>query len=392
MFGRGLAIGADDPEAIWRSLATEFATVPEAKRNTQVFRGMLEGLSSKDPKLANRLLDNAITQEPLAAWFPELQTGVAIDQKGADRLKQSLALGKSPAWRFRVLAWGRASAPVPASDLKELILAIAAKTDGLDVAIEIHHMRIFSDRQDKKSIAPELIETGRGLLNTLTPSKYHQNEDHRIGTLIKLCLTGPEGLATFKTVGENFKQALIEHQIYAHNCARLFQALFRAQPLAALDVFFGGSDAPRLCQAILDASYHHPNPLNGVSANDLIAWCDEKPTERYVLLARMISVFKGTEDGPHMEWNESALALLARAPDRIAILEQFLRRLRPMSWSGSRAVVMEARLPLLRALKTYADPAVAALATTDEARLKSEIEVEKEHERRKDRITDERFE
>ena len=392
MFGRGLAAGADDPEALWQSLAAEFATVPEAARNTQVFRGMLEGLSNKDPKLANRLLDEAITHEPLAAWFPELQTGVTIEKLGADRLKQSLVLGKAPAWRFRVLAWGKASAPIPAADLKDVILAIAAKTDGLDVAIEIHYMRIFSDREDKKPIDPTLIEAGRELLNALTFSKYHQNEDHRIGSLINLCLTGLEGLAGFKTVCENFKQALTERQVYAHNCGHLLQGLFRAQPFAALDAFFGGNDAKQSCQAILDASHHSANPLDAVPPNDLIAWCDRAPAERYALMARVITLFKSEEDKPRMEWHAGALALLEKAPDRVAALKQFIRRFRPTSWSGSRAAAMETRLPLLHALKTYADPAIAALAAADEAQLKSEIDREREYETREDRLTDERFE
>lgn len=392
MFGRGLAIGAGDPEAIWRSLATEFATVPEAERNTQVFSGMLEGLSSKDPELGNRLLDDAVTQEPFAARFPELQTGVPIEKRGADRLKQSLMLGKAPAWRFHALIYGNVTAPIPATDLKEIILAIAAKTDGLDVAMEIHHMRIFANRQEKKAIDPAFIEAGRELLNALTFSKYHQNEDHRIGTLIKLCLTGPEGLPAFQTVCENFKQALKEHQVYAHNCARLFQGLFKAQPLAALNAFFTGKDAEQFCRNILDASYHHPNPLDTVPVSDLIEWCERAPVKRYVLMARVIALSKGTEDEPHMEWRPEALALLEKAPDRVAVLKQYIRRFRPMRWSGSLAATMETRLPLLRALKTHIDPAVATLATTEEARLKSEIHRVREHETQEDRVTDERFE
>jgi hypothetical protein len=163
--------------------------------------------------------------------------------------------------------------------------------------------------------------------------------------------------------------------------------LFKAQPLAALDAFFEGSNAERFCQAILDVSHHHDaNPLDAVPANVLCEWCDRAPAQRYMLVARMVNLFNGAE------WSEAAMALLARAPDRVAVLQQFFGRLRPMSWSGSRAVAMEMRLPLLRVLETHPDSTVASHARSEEARLKSEIDQEREHERREDSLTDERFE
>jgi hypothetical protein len=392
MFGRGLAAGADDPQALWQLLAAEFAAAREAVRNTQVFRGMLEGLSQQDPKFADQLLDEAVDKEPLAAWVPELQTAVTIGKPGADRLQKSLALGKAPVLRFRVLAWGRASDPIPALDLKALILAIASKPDGFDVAAEILRMRFFSDRQEKKPLDPALIEAGRELLRALEFSKHQQNEDHRIGSLIKLCLTGAEGAKVFETVCGNFKRALAKREVFARNHDRLLQSLFKAQPLAALDAFLGGSDAKRGCQAILDVSHHHANPLDAVPINDLIAWCDRAPADRYPLMARVITLYKSKEDEPPLEWHPGALALLEKAPDHVAVLNQFVRRFRPMSWSGSRAAAMETRLPLLRALEAHADPAIAALAKADGTRLESEIERERERETRDDRASDERFE
>jgi hypothetical protein len=391
MFGRGLSGGTDDPETLWRSLANEFASAPQAERNTDVLCGMLQELSGRHPEVANRLLDDAIAEEPLAPWFPELQTAVAIDKRGADRLKQSLVLGKAPAWRYRVLASGGASAPIPAVDLKDVILAIAGKTNGHDVALDVHYMRIFGDLQNKKPVAPELIEAGRELLANMAWN-FRDNETHRVTALIKQCLTGSDGWSTFVTVCDNFKQALSEHQIYSHNSGRLFQALFKAQTTGALDAFLGAGDADQLCQAILDASRHHPNPLNTLPITDLTAWCNMAPAERFPLMARVVGLFKGTEDEPQTEWTDGALAVLENAPDRAAVLKEFFRRLRPMSWSGSRAVAMEMRLPLLHTLKAHADPTIVALATAEETRLRAEIDIEREHERQEDRQADERFE
>jgi hypothetical protein len=109
-------------------------------------------------------------------------------------------------------------------------------------------------------------------------------------------------------------------------------------------------------------------------------------------MSRVIPLFKLSKDQPHMDWCPAALTLLETAPDRIAVLKQYIRRFRPMRWSGSLAATMETRLPLLHAMKTHIDPAVATLATTEEACLKSEIHRVREHETQEDRVSDERFE
>jgi hypothetical protein len=392
IFGRGLASGSKDPEALWRLLTAAFERAPEVQRNVQVFRGMLEEINNKDPKLASRLLDEAVVQEPLAAWFPELQTSIPIGKVGASRLKLSMTGGKTPIWHYRALVFGKVSSSIPADDLRDIILAIAAKPDGFDTAIEIHHMRVFADRQDKKEIVPALIEAGRDLLNALTFAEYRQNEDHRISDLVKQCLAGPDGLAPFNVVCTNLKQGLANHEVYAHNGGRLFQALFKVQPLAALDAFFGGNDAETFSAAILDASGHATNPLVSVAIDDLISWCDRSPDDRYERMAGVIPLYKGKEDEPRVEWHPMATALLGKAPDRVAVLTEFVRRFRPMMWSGSRAAVMETRLPLLHALQTNTDPALVALATAEEASLKIEIQHDRENETRRDRYADERFE
>jgi hypothetical protein len=394
-FGRGLAADADDPRAMWNALIAQFAaTTPESRRNTQVLGGYLDGLSKRDPALLNDLLDDAAINDGLAAWFPELQAAVVIDARGAARLQQSLSSGTVPLERFRVLAWGRASDPISGPDLKSLLVALGATPPGWDVAIEILYMRLFSDRQEKKSLHPALIETGRHLLKAIQFKKSKRNGDHRIGSLIKVCLTGPEGAEVVRSICDRFKEAVASGEIYSFEHDHLLQSIFKAQPSVALDAFLGGdaADQKRGCKIICEASRNHANPLDFVPLNDLVTWCSHDPSQRFPLVARAVTLFKGNPDQSTPDWTETVLALIDKAPDRVAVLKQLARRLRPMSWSGSRAVAMEMRLPLLQKLASYADPAVAEFARAEEVRLKAEVELEKQHENRDDKERDERFE
>jgi hypothetical protein len=175
----------------------------------------------------------------------------------------------------------------------------------------------------------------------------------------------------------------------------LLKSLFRAHPDVALEELLGGDDADRKlgCEIIMDASHHRANPLACVPLDALVAWCERKPSERYPLAASVIPIFTGQQDQPSPSvWSAAALAILDKAPDRVAALRQFVCRFRPRSWSGSRAAAMETRLPLLRQLETHADPDVATFAKADGARLRKEIDQERERETKDDKANDERFE
>lgn len=394
-FGRGLAASADDPAGMWDALIAQFGATPERNRYTHILCGFLEGLNARETKLVSTFLDHAMTQDDLAAWFPELQRAILIDKRGVERLQQSLALNKVPMYRYRYLAMGRAVDPIAGPDLKALLVAMASKPEGgFDAAVEILHMRFFSGRQDKKPVDVTLIEAGRELLAAFEIRKGRQDEDRRIGSLIKTCLSGAEGAKGVEAICVKLKTAIVNRETYAFAQSELLKSLFKTQPHVALKTFFGGDDADRKLgrEIISDASHNHANPLELVPPDVLTAWCDGKPDERYPLMARVVPLFNvDNEQGP-LDWSPAALAVLNKAPDGVAVLRQLVRRFRPMRWSGSRAVAMETRLPLLVQLEKHPDPTVAAFAKADGVRLKTEIENERAQENREDKANDERFE
>jgi hypothetical protein len=395
-FGKGLAASADDPKAMWTSIVRQFASTPTANRNTQLLCGFLEGLSKRDMELANNFLDQAVTLEGLAAWFPELQCAIAIDGRGVKRLQQSLKLNVVAMFRYRYLAMGRVADPITGPNLKELLVMMASKPDGgLDSAIEILYMRFFSDEQQQKPVDPALIEAGRELIAMLDLTKVHRQRDHRIGLIIKLCLTDADGAKGVEALCRKLKNAIAAREIYAFSLHDLLENLFKAHPRVALDELLGGDDADRKLgyEIITDVSHHHANPLVFVPLDELLAWCERKPSERYPLLARVLPMFDGKRDqSSPLAWSAAALAILDKAPDRVAALRQFVFRFRPRSWSGSRAAVLEARLPLLLQLETHADPDVVTFAKADGARLRKEVDRERERETKDDQAHDERFE
>jgi hypothetical protein len=274
---------------------------------------------------------------------------------------------------------------------------MASKSDGgFESAIEILYMRIFSDRQAKKPLDPALIAIGRAIVTALDFTKGRQKTDHRIACVIKTCLAaGPDGAISIDTLCRKLMNSVASREAYGFQQDELLKSVFKVQPDAALEAFFGGGDGDRKlgCEIIRDVSHHHANPLASVPLDVLVAWCERKPRERYPLMAKVMPFFEGQTDQPsECSWSATALAILDQAPDRVTTLRQFVCRFRPMSWSGSRAAVMETRLPLLRQLESHADPALVAFAKAEGARFKKEIDRERERETQEDKANDERFE
>ena len=134
LFGQGLLETTLDATQMWQRLVTALTATEEGLRKPQVLAGFLHQAHAKDPNLANAFLDDAVEHEALARWYPFLQVSFPLDAEGVARLKRSLALGKTPLVKYSYLAYGRAADPIPAHDLKELVLAMAAIPSGYNVA------------------------------------------------------------------------------------------------------------------------------------------------------------------------------------------------------------------------------------------------------------------
>lgn len=392
-FGVGLARGAADPKSLWNALVEEFIAAPEGSRNAQVLCGYLSGLSQTDLACVAGLLDKALVHATLGAWLPVLQCAVPIDKRGVERLMK--ALDFAPVRGFACLVGGRTSDPIAPRDLKPLLLAIAAKPAGFAIAVDILAMRIYSDKSQERELHPEIIEAGKELLRGTRFERESQNHDYNLRTIIENCLRVEAGASVAQQMYDNLNKAIAARETYAFEHDRLVHSLFKMQPEAMLDAFFGrvGKDHTLTWSIFLDTDDdHHINPLDAVSVDGLVDWCDVDPSQRYPALATSITLFARADQNAPLDWSDKAKALLERAPDPLTVLAEFVKRFRPQGWSGSRAALMESRLPLLRKLEEHPERRVADFARREGARLKEEVDQWRKHETEEDRLRDETFE
>jgi hypothetical protein len=395
-FGQALALAASNPNAMWDSLVAAFAASPAG--NTQVLNGFLVGLQTRDAKLAEKLLDDAVEHPALGPVFPSIQASVVIDADGVARLLRALTLGVAPMLEYNYLAGGRTCDPIPGPLFRDLILAIAGKLGGQAVALHIQSMRIFSDRTEKRDPLRETVEAGRQLVAALDFSSKKANgalDDHDLALVVCACLGGSEGLPIATGLCQRMIEAMNVRRLSASDYADTMSELCKLHPAAMLNIIFAGDAKAqaRSAQNIDLFMRHRKNPLDEISDADLLAWCDEQPAVRYPLIVSCVSLSSSArqQDG-RQDWKPLSIKLLEKAPNPETVLNAMFARMRPMSWSGSRASKMETRLRFLEKLALPNRPGLAETWAKAVAAFKAEIEAERKHETEEERQRSGKFE
>jgi hypothetical protein len=394
-FARGLARGATDLPALWSKLVEAVVSAsPEAYPT--VLMGYLSVWQEMDSTAVRAVVDRSINDARLTQWLPQLEIAVGLDGSSVGRFHRALAAG-APPWAFRVLSFGRLTDAISPVDLSGLLSSLAAAPDGWAVAVDILAMRLRSDLGDHADVG-SLLSLGRTLLLSVEPhSSAHRRLDHDLATVASACLKGPEGgqaaIAVCKLLAEAFgRRVLSFHELHA-----FVKAVFRVQPIAALDAFLQpppdhGPRYPTILSMFEDVSYSHRNPIGEVTDGTVLEWCARDPSRNFPAAATSVPYSQKGSEGTGLAWTDLAKAMLERAPEPRDVLMSFIARFEPHSWSGSRAAIIEANTGLLVSAECSIRDGIALLARQERQRLLEECRKERRWEVERSRHNDERFE
>lgn len=312
-------------------------------------------------------------------------------------MKLSLANGLAPVWTYRYLAYGRDHESISDNDLCDLLKIIASKPDGLVIAIDILLMRLYSDKDRKIEHSDTIRSIGKDLLAQVVFDREnnHQDQmDYNLGQIVEACFVGEDAAPAAKILCNNLSKALLKYTVSRMDYTHLLECLARKQPQVFLETFLSDNEDPNylITSMHIDASDCIVNPLSQIADNVIIDWCENNPSARYPVAAASIVAYRQGENKNQLEWTPLSLAIIDNAPDVVTVLNEFKRAFRPMSWSGSRADIMQKRLSLLSSLKTHKNPVVSEWACNEERVFEEEIRSERQLEEKYNWSRDERFE
>jgi len=396
-FGRGLADGCCNKRELWQILCNQLEKTPSEKRQIGVLLGFISSCSESDSELFNSILDNLIRNDLLGEWFPLFQTSATVDQRGVERLHEALHAGKAKIHTVMQLAWGRAHETISDDNLADLLRTILAREEGVCVVIEILKMRFLNAKEKKAEYSFSLIEAARDVLSGFSFSierKRNNNLDHDLAKIALICLNSAEGIGTASQLCQHLAEALTDNLIYASDYPELFNSITNTQHVVFLDTFLGhdGIEEHKRRRIFSDDIERRDNPLNNISDDNLISWCDKDPNNRYPMIASSINAFSESEEEKVLGWKSIVYTLFEKAPDLEAVLEKLTKAIRPSTWSGSLADKMQKRFILFQSLYLHDNSEIRAWARCQYSVLNEQIESEREWERQHTRERNESFE
>lgn len=386
-FAKGLAEGTDKPLEMWAKFRNQLATIAVDKQKYTVLICFFCTLWQKNPDLAEQILNDAVADEFLGACFPRLQLSVPINDRGVERLKQSLDIGLASVDTYKDLIYNRtAEEALNDTILCDLLKKLALKPDGVIIAIDILDIWLHFT---KKTVSDTIALLGQHLLAQVNFDRNNRHElsDDRLAQLVELCLVNERAKATAIIFCSNIAKALSTYTINLPEIPRLLKSLAQQQPRIFLENLFDGIES----KVFLLRHHDIPKLLAYVDDSILIEWSEVDPPCRYAKAAEHIAAYRFNEHKNGLEWTPLALRFMANAPDVVSVLNAFRRQFKPNGWSGSRANIMESHLILISELKTHQNPEISAWACNEEKIFAEEIKQEHDSENERNR-TEERFE
>ena len=396
---------ATDPEQIWEEVERYILVSGHDGNFYNFLGGFLIGVSENDKEYANKLLDKIAITPRLHPFLPHVQSCVGVDSVGVRRLIEVIPSSSLPAWTLRQLALGRSTDNLDGDEFKQLVFAVAAKEDGLDVAVEILYMRIFSLRTDRKIITIVEQAVATELLASVKFENRSNLDSYRLAEIVKYCLRGPEDTNLAKLLCQRILGAIENYSISPSDYNDLVLELTEQFPRVVLDelVELEGSKVDTRRGLFGSFREQRPCPLRKIDDDQLLSWAHEKPEIRFTALAASIVGWHGSEtkqdydkspdraDVIGLNWTLAAWRLIHEAREPIPVLEKFLSRFRPSSWSGSLADLLVGREPLLETLALDPVQSIADWARNALAQLREETNYLRKFDADRVRDRDQRF-
>ena len=358
-FGLGVGQESKDIKSVLDHARQIVKDAETGKVNLTFLRGLISGWHKSDPKAVSAFLEKALVDDVWSAWFPELQLRIDVDDAGFDRIIKSIELGRAPTWQYRYLAMGCATDPLTVTQIQELVRRVSNLVDqGLEIAIDLMAMVIDCSKEKNDKYRSELSLACETFLQGINWDRYPDSDDstdHDMDVILEFMLNKVAFSTSQAQILENLlDRSRASKKKYVRNRGRLLAPFFKYFPLHTLDaVYVPDQDGKYHAALHLVTDPYRENretAIRKVSDEQLVEWCDMSPPDRYIFAANGCRLFVKSANGTtseEIEWAPTALRILQHGPDPKAILEIFIDRFQPTSWSGSLADVLQSRVKLL---------------------------------------------
>ena len=364
VFGKSLAIHISSIKKGWEIFLEVFESRPESERDAVALRGYLEGVLERAPTLFNEIIDEVAGRSGLVRYVPLFQACAAFDDIARERLLRVMESPEVVAGDFVCVGYSASFRAASDKDVAIVLKGLLGMDGGPSVAIAMFSCNI---RDGRKTIDPCLLGVAYEVLEAALVSWVRREVgsgvsagvDLHFRRVIEFLLGGGSGVD--RNIAEERTRCILRNLVdkarYVHLWPVLqlregVKALFRVQPIAALDILVGDDDGveAQRRRAGFERGEEYSS-LSDVPPEVLIKWCRAGGEHRWIYVASVVPAIvpaNGVEVNENeWKWSSQVVALLEAAPNKIDVAETLVNRISKCSWVGSGAEAISKRMPLL---------------------------------------------
>ena len=384
-FAQGVGAATVGRSAVWLRAKDHFASLPISERNPTVLAGLLAGAVRSDPRWVDEVLDAAALDPVLMPSLVTLHLGVPMGHATMRRFTAALRDGSVGATEFDTLMYGGVSKGIAAGELAAFLRELFSAEDGAGTALQILHMRLHGDREDKRPLHPQLLAVARELV--VDPRAYderHSRHDHGLESLASVVLSGEGVEHTARGICRAYL-ARRRSEDGRRDFGKLCRMLLKRFPGVVLDEVVAPDHPDEVVNPFFGNVLRDSDDVGGgeeMDGNAVLSWVARDPAVRAARLAEFVRYFVKDGETGELAWSPIALGLIEAAPDPIRLLDVLERRFWSGGGSGSFASRFVRRRPLIAAMTTHGDRRIRNWARQAGAKLEEDIRVWDEHDRR----------
>lgn len=387
--GTGLAQGAAAPIEVWDVLREIHLADPSRTRQSSVLSGFIQQLDTSEAALAEEIRTECRATPALRQEYAIFLPRGPLSPRELENVIEIAGEAATATWQLADISW-REERELNDENRIRLLRSVLSKPGGPGQVVDALSMLQYVERDVRDHWPEDLREIGFDAITAIiSAEQINSTIDDRIARALIACLRGDDGRGAIR-VAEAILARAARRYGSTHDVERTLVALAEQSPEVFLDTVFSDDAGGR---TIRFADGRRPGPLSHVPSQALVAWCQQN-SGRWARVATWLSPFsRGIDDeGETGQISPLAREFLEAAPNPEAVIEAFLENIAPMSWSGSRASIMESRLEAIEALHDLPGREVGHALSRLTPGVRSRISQIRMAEREDSRQSDERFE
>jgi hypothetical protein len=359
-FGYAVALNNAHPAKLMVCIYKAINKLQHQALNINFVFGFILGWNELHHSEVSNFLDNVINDEFWVHYVPRFQCATGFDKSGVERMLCCLKNSVTVANDFVCLIGAHALNTVSIKELDGILLRLSIKENGLPIVLEVLYglSQCIDNKEDDyvfklKRLCLKYVE--KIDFSKLDPFS-DENSSFYIQGITKFGISD----VALKDISISILRHIIKSErsrgYLCRPIGKLLMPFFLNYPFDALNICFKdyieGEKTYRGGPIFQIIDSEDTYALKFVPKDDLIAWCQVSPEERFTFAARFCDLIEFKQNREAIGVTDVAKKLLELAPNPEAVLTIFMSRFQPNSWWGSLSQTLKNRIILLDDLKT----------------------------------------